>query len=113
LPFILEKGGDEMSILELIQEAEAKGEKLKLEATEKVTKMLEDAQREGETEGKKIVEEAEVEAKQIALDTENQIKMMQEKILKENEEKDQTLAEKVNSRFDEAVNFIVGKVLML
>ncbi|HEY8445147.1 MAG TPA: hypothetical protein VIK94_03340 [Bacilli bacterium] len=102
-----------MSILEAIQQAEAKAEELKANAIETVRAMLDEAKNEGVKESKIIIEEAEKQAKEI-LEAAN-IKIQEVKVKLENEylRGDQELTRKVSSKFNDAVDYILGKVLML
>jgi antitoxin component of RelBE/YafQ-DinJ toxin-antitoxin module len=99
-----------LSILESIQAAEDKLEKMKVEATEQVRILLENTKVESEIKVKTLLEEAIQKEKEIDQKTLKKITELELEINLNYQNLEQKMFLLANSRMDNAIDFIMKKV---
>jgi len=102
-----------MSILDLIQAAEEKAEKKRLEANEQVKSLLEETQSRSESEAVAILAKGQTEAKALEEKTRGDIIEKGEELFRLAEAKDQEMLQKAEKQTQKTIDFIFKKVMRL
>lgn len=99
-----------MPILDSIQAAETKAEKMRSDAHQAASELLEETKFQAEAEAKRILEDAHQKVNQETKATENKIVEITAEIKKQNDLDNLELEEKARKRSEEAINFIIKQV---
>ena len=100
-----------MSILDLIQAAEEKADKKRLEANEQVKSLLEETQLRSESEAMAILGKAQEEAKALEEKTRGEIFEKGEELFRQAEAQDQEMLQKAEKQAPKTIDFILKKVM--
>lgn len=100
-----------MPILDSIQVAEEKAEKLKAEASEKVKSLLDQTKIDSEAKVKALFEAASLDEKKQEEKTIKLIEQKEKEVAAEYENQDQKVLEHAKTRMEKAVGYIIKKVL--
>ena len=101
-----------MSILELIQTAEEKAEKMRQNANEQVKELLETTKINSEAEAKKMHLQAEKDLKALEIKFNEMINKEQINIDQKATTEDNLMVKDATKRFDAAIDFVLKKVLV-
>jgi len=102
-----------MSILDLIQAAEEKADKKRLEANEQVKTLLEETQSRSESEAMAILGKAQEEANALEEKTRGEIVQKGEELFHQAEVQDQEMLQKAEKQAPKTIDFILKKVMRL
>ncbi|HBP26286.1 MAG TPA: hypothetical protein DD618_04970 [Acholeplasmatales bacterium] len=102
-----------MSILNLIQAAEEKADKKRLEANEQVKALLEETQLKSESEAKAMLAKAQQEAQALEEKTKGEIFEKGEELFRQAEARDQEMLQKAEKQTPKAIDFILKKVMRI
>ena len=105
------KGGDDMSILDSIKQAEAKAEQRKQDAHDEVEALLAKAKEDATAKAKQMIEDAYHKEEEANKDTLNQIKDKQEAIDNDYAKEDKRLQSVAIKRLDTVCSFVIERVL--
>ena len=102
-----------MSILDLIQAAEEKAEKKRLEANEQVKTLMEETQSRSESEAMAILDKAKEEAIALEEKTRGEIVQKGEELFRLAEAQDLEMLQKAETQTPKTIDFILKKVMRL
>ncbi len=106
------KGGDTMSMLEDIKNAEQKADDLKKQATLEARNTVRDAQAEAHKEAEALIAEARKQAAAAIAQAEAQAKQEADALVEENRKRDEAQAAEARKNLDGAVQYIMKKVVI-
>ncbi len=107
-----EKGGETMSMLEDIKNAEQKADALKKQATLDARNTVRDAQAEAHKEAETLIAEARKQAAEAIAQAEAQAKKEADALVEENRARDAAQATEARKNLDQAVQYIMKKVVI-
>ncbi len=102
-----------MSILDLIQAAEEKADKKRLEANEQVKSLLEETQSRSESEAIAVLAKAQEEAKALEEKTRGEIVQKGKEWFRLAEAQDLEMLQKAEKQVPKTIDFILKKVMRL
>jgi V/A-type H+-transporting ATPase subunit G/H len=108
----LRKGGDTMSMLEDIKNAEQKADDLKKQAALEARNTVRDAQAEAHKEADALIAEARKQAAAAIAQAEAQAKQEADALVAENRKRDEAQAAEARKNLDAAVQYIMKKVVI-
>ena len=100
-----------MSILESIQEAEAKAESLKLDAKQAVEKLLKESKIKVEAQVQALYEELETKKLNLNQETDNQIVSKEKELINNYLQEDEKINQIAQVNLEKTANYIIKKVL--